>query len=276
VPDANAHCAGLVREGDRDRFLASLFASTDRRPHLLALYAFNIEIARVGQVAREALAGEIRLQWWRDALAGSGHGDVRANPVAAALLDTVARCGLPVGELVALIDAHGADLYDEPMPTLDALEAYARNTAGRLFELAARILDGSSAALPAASCGIAYGLAGILKAFPHHAARGRLFLPSDMLARYGVTRDDILAGRPSAGLSAVLAELRARTRQHLAEAERHRNSVTPSVMPAFLPLALVRPLLAQMDSNPDPFAPVELPRWRRQWLLWRAARRGIF
>jgi phytoene synthase len=276
VPEANAYCAALVQAGDRDRFLASLFAPGERRPHLLALYAFNIEIARVGQVTHEPLAGEIRLQWWRDALAGPGHGEVRANPVAAALLDTIARCGLPVGELVALIDAHGVDFYEEPMPTLEALETYARSTAGRLFDLAALILDGSRGDLAAASSGMAYGLAGILKAFPYDAARGRLFLPLDMVARHGTARDEILAGKPNASLSAVLAELRARARDHLAEAERQWQAVTPGSVPAFLPLALVRPLLARMDANPDPFAPIELPRWRRQWLLWRAARRGIF
>jgi len=276
VQDADAHCAALVREGDKDRFLASLFAPAERRRHLFALYAFNVEIGRVGQVAHEALAGEIRLQWWRDALAGPGHGDVRANPVAAALLDTVAHCGLPVDELIALIDAHGADLYEEPMPTLQALEVYARDTAGRLFDLAALILDGTRVGLAGTSSGIAYGLAENLRAFPYHAARGRIFLPLDMLERHGVTRDFILAGKPSAGLATVLAELRARTREHLAEAERHWHSVAPAAMPALLPLALVRPLLARMDSNPNPFAPIELPRWRRQWLLWRAARRGIF
>jgi 15-cis-phytoene synthase len=276
VQDADAHCAALVREGDKDRFLASLFAPAERRRYLFALYAFNVEIARVGQVAQEALAGEIRLQWWRDALAGPGHGEVRANPVAAALLDTVAHCGLPAAELVALIDAHGADLYEESMPSLEALEAYARDTAGRLFDLAALILDGRRVGLAGTSSGIAYGLAGILRAFPYHAARGRVFLPLDMLERHRVTGDSILAGKPSVGLAAVLAELRARTREHLAEAERHWHSVTPAAMPALLPLALVRPLLARMDGNPDPFAPIELPRWRRQWLLWRAARRGIF
>jgi len=74
----------------------------------------------------------------------------------------------------------------------------------------------------------------------------------------------------------VLAELRARTREHLAEAERHWHSVMPATVPALLPLALTGPLLARMDSNPNPFAAIELPRWRRQWLLWRAARHGVF
>src|SRR5215813_9083141 len=100
-----AHCESLVREQDRDRWLAGLFAPADRRPHLHALYAFDREIAVLPQRVNEALAGEMRLQWWRDALAGEARGDASAHPVAAALLDTVACCALPFESLNALIDA---------------------------------------------------------------------------------------------------------------------------------------------------------------------------
>src|SRR3977135_215507 len=100
MQDAYAYCEALVREADKDRFLASLFAPANRRPHLFALYGFNVEIARVGQVAHEPLAGEIRLQWWRDALSGRAPGEAAANPVAAALLDTIARCGFPAAPLL--------------------------------------------------------------------------------------------------------------------------------------------------------------------------------
>src|SRR5215813_7255803 len=100
------HCEALVRAADKDRYLASLFAPAPARPHLHALYAFASEISRVRDAAREPLPGEIRLQWWRDVLEGEGRGEVSANPVAAALLDTIARCGLPTARLIALIDAH--------------------------------------------------------------------------------------------------------------------------------------------------------------------------
>ena len=89
MQDAYAHCEAVVRAADKDRFLAALFAPAERRRHLFALYAFNGEIARVRELAREALPGEIRLQWWRDVLDGEARGEVSANPVAAALLDTV-------------------------------------------------------------------------------------------------------------------------------------------------------------------------------------------
>jgi len=57
-----------VRRFDHDRFMTTIFAPPASREHLLALYAFNLEIAKVGEVVSEPLIGKMRLQWWRDAL----------------------------------------------------------------------------------------------------------------------------------------------------------------------------------------------------------------
>lgn len=277
MQEAYRHCEALVREADHDRFLADLFAPAERRPHLHALQAFNIEIARVGEIAREALTGEIRLQWWRDALAGRAHGEVRAHPVAAALIDTIARCALPGAPLQMLIDARGRDLYREPVRTLAELETYGRQTASTLFELAGRILDpGARVSDVASAGGAAYTLAALMRALPAHAVHGRIFIPLDLLQRHGVQPDEVTSGTAGAGLKAAIAELAKVARERLAEARRGWGSVSSSARPAFLPLALVAPLLDRIERNPDPFRPIELAPWRRQWILWRAARRGRF
>jgi len=126
MPDGFAHCENLVRAGDKDRWLASLFAPGERRAHLYALYAFNLEVARVRELAREPMAGEIRLQWWREVIAGTRPGEAAAHPVAAVLLETIARYGLPVQTFLDLIEARAFDLYNDPMPTLDAFAGYGR------------------------------------------------------------------------------------------------------------------------------------------------------
>ena len=117
MQDAFAYCAELVRTADRDRFLAPLFAPAEYRGALHALYAFNVEVTRVRDVAREPLPGEIRLQWWSEVLSGGRAGEASANPVASALLTTIERHRLAAPALTALIDAHRFDLYDEPMAT---------------------------------------------------------------------------------------------------------------------------------------------------------------
>jgi phytoene synthase len=269
-----AHCEALVREGDPDRYWASLFAPADKRRHLHALHAFNFEIARVRESVREALMGEIRLQWWRDALQGEVRGDVRANPVAAALDDTIVRFRLPRQPLVDLIDARIFDLYEDPMPGLNDLEGYCGETSSSLIQLAGIILsDGAEAAAADAAghAGVAYAMTGLLRAFPWHARRGQVFLPADILAHHGVVRDDIVAGRGGPGLRSALADLRAVIRRHLEQARTLRSTIPPAAEPAFRPLALVEPYLKAMERRDyDPFhTQVDLPQWRRIWALWR-------
>jgi 15-cis-phytoene synthase len=277
-PHAYAHCEALVRAADKDRYLASLFAPAAARQHLHALYAFASEIARVREAAREPLPGEIRLQWWRDVLTGEGRGEVSANPVAAALLHTIARCALPTARLMALIDAHAFDLYGEAMPSLADLDAYAEHTCGTLFALGAQILGGTNgeqaivgAAVPA---GIAYGVAQVLRTFPRDLARRQLFVPLDLLAKHHVTREEIEARQNTAALRSALAALRDHARAAFGRFHAAAPGIPEPCAPAFLVGALVPTLLARLDAAAaDPFALVDVPQWRRQWTLWRAARR---
>jgi phytoene synthase len=270
MQDAFAYCAELVRAADRDRFIAALFAPAERRGALHALYAFNVEITRVRELAREPLAGEIRLQWWSDVLNGERREEAGANPVAAALLETIARYDLAAANLTDLIEAHRFDLYDEPMAGIADLESYAARTSSVLIALAAQILgvDAAGAAEPA---GIAYGITRLLRSLPLHAARHQLYVPIDLLARHGVTPHDVFAAQSSGDLAAALAQLRDLARRHLAAAHTAIWALPPRALPAFLPIALVRPWLDRLEGC-DPFAPADIAPWRRQWLIWRAAR----
>ena len=277
MQQAFAHCEALVRAADRDRFLATLFAPRERRGALFALYAFNVEIARVREVVRDPVAGEIRLQWWSDVLAGDGRGEIEAHPVASALRASIARYGLPPERLQTTISARRFDLYDEPMATLADLEAYADGASSSLIALAAQILNGDGASdIDALShhAGLAHAIAGLLKAFPFHAARGQLFVPLELLERHGADREDVRIGRATPQLRSALADLRDSARRHLRQAQDMARTVSPDAMPALLPVALAGATLARMERGDyDPFVPVEIAPWRRQWLIWRAARR---
>ena len=132
MAEAAGYCAELVRAADRDRYVATLFAPAEHRGALHALYGFNSEVARVREVAREPLPGEIRLQWWSEVLRGERDGEAQANPVAAALLASIAQYRLPPDKLIDLVDARRFDLYDEPMATLAELETYASKTSAAL------------------------------------------------------------------------------------------------------------------------------------------------
>jgi phytoene synthase len=274
MQDAFAYCAELVRTADRDRFLSSLFAPAEHRAALHALYAFNVEVARVREVAREPLPGEIRLQWWSEVVNGERAEEAAANPVASALLAVIERHRLTVPALTALLDARRFDLYDDPMARPADLEAYGRKTSSALLALAAQILaggDGEVMETTAAPAGIAYAIAGLLRAFPLHAARRQLYVPLELLEHHGVEQQDIFAGRSSKNLSAAFGELQNVARRHLLAAHQQIATLPDAALPAFLPVALVRPSLERL-ARCDPFAPAELSPWRRQWLIWRAAR----
>ena len=268
------HCAALVRAADRDRYLATLFAPAERRNALFALYAFNVEIARVRDLAREPMPGEIRLQWWREVLSGERDGEAAAHPVAAALREKVAQYNLPREPLIELIEAHGFDLYDDPMASFAELASYSRRTAGTIFEFAARILAGNTGLDGlAAEAGQAQTIANTLAKLPAHAARRQLYVPLEVLARYGAGYEDLFAMRATTELRSALAEMRLRARAHLARIGGRLAEIPPSALPAFLPLAPLRAVLLRMERNDyDPFKPPELPPWRHQWELWRAAR----
>jgi 15-cis-phytoene synthase len=269
--DEFAHCAQLVRQADRDRFIASLFAPAEKRGALYALYAFNAEIARVRDAAHQALAGEIRLQWWSDVIAGERSGEARANPVAAALLAVMERHRLPSDRLITMVEAHRFDLYDEQMRDLAQLETYARQTSSALFALAVQILAGAEADAICAPAGVAYAVTGLLRALPLHIARRQFYLPAVLLDEHGASLHDLAAGRSSPSLDMALRELRAFARRNLQKAGEQLAQLPDPAIPALLPLALVGASLDRLERSP-PFQPAEIPLWRRQWLIWRAAR----
>lgn len=273
-----AYCETLLRRDDPDRWLASFFIPQALRPHVQALYAFNLEIARVREIVSEPLLGEIRHQWWRDAIEASEAGDVRANPVAGALLDTIERFSLPKAPLLELIDARLFDLYDDAMASVAALEAYAKATSSSLYRLAALILDQEDAAAGvgvADHAGIAYALTGLLRALPWHSARGQVYVPLEILREHGADRSDFAAGRATPEVLAALADLRGLARRHLDIFSARILGVSGQSRVAFLPMSLCEPYLSQMEKRG--YAPFEilvaLPQWRRQWSLWRASRR---
>jgi 15-cis-phytoene synthase len=275
LDDHFKYCAALVREADRDRFLATLFAPAGKRDALFALYAFNVEISRVRALAREVMPAEIRLQWWRDVVLGERAGEAAANPVAAALLATLSRYSLPAEGLIGLIETRRFDVYDEPMASLVELEAYASKGAAPIFELAAHVLIGRpthGVVGIAAQAGQAQTIAGILALLPQHAARHQLYVPLDILRHHGAKSDDIFAMQPTPGIRAALADLRLRGRRHLTHVG-SGSGILKAAKPAFLSLAPLWQWLVEME-RPDyePFQPPQIPLWRRQWRIWRAAK----
>jgi len=268
-----ALCLQALREHDRDRYLATLLAPSAVRGDLAALYAFNAELARVRDLVRDPLPGEIRLQYWRDLLAGSAHGATAANPVGAGLLRAIERHRLPVDALMGLIDARLFDLYDDPMETRTMLEGYAGETASALLQLASLMLDPDLSARhteTAGHAGVAQAVAGLILLLPTHIARGQVFVPLDLLASVGLDRESFLLGEDRPRLSAAIEAFAGLGREHLQKA-RATGRPASKIMPAYLPATLAAPVIERAARAPLSALETGLrpPQWRRQITLLR-------
>ncbi|MGB6791034.1 MAG: squalene/phytoene synthase family protein [Pseudolabrys sp.] len=271
MKESFAYCADRVRDADRDRYLAALFAPADKRGALFALYAFDVEIVQVRELARELMPGEIRLQWWREVLFGERAGEAAANPVAVALTEIFGRYAFIRDPLVDMVEAHRFDIHNEPMASVEELLCYASRTAGAVFGLAARLLGGEISQVVTTESGSAQTIADVLSRLPRHAARRQLYVPLDILRHYGVDPEDVFAMRATPALRAALAELRLRARRSLEGVV--AVEIPETIQPVFLPLAPLRQWLLDMEKpGYDPFQPPPVAPWRRQWRIWRAAR----
>jgi phytoene/squalene synthetase len=237
---AFAACAATVRRHDPDRYFSALFAPAEKRPLLLTLYAFNHEVARIAEIVREPMMGEIRLQWWRETVDGARAATPRAHDVARALAGIFARTDLPPDLFDAMLDARALDFSNETFADDTARDTYLDATSGNLIRLAARVLGaGADCDSLAGEAGIAYGLAGLLRSQAFHGARGKRFLVN---------------------IETTAAEA-------LRRIVRARALPRPGVaLPAFLPAALV-PLYLKHGER-------DVPLYRKQLALLSASLRG--
>jgi phytoene synthase len=277
--DTADFCTDLVRNHDFVRYASTLFVPVELRRPLLALYAFNVEVSRVREQVSQPLPGEVRLQWWTDMLLGAGHDGAEGNPVASELLRAIQSFRLPVDRLARLVEEHQFDVYNDPMPTLSALEGYANDTASALFALAARIAGSPSAELDhlARHAGLAFGFVQAINAVPRDAARRQLFVPLQLLQKHGSGMEQVFASKQTPQARAGIDELIAAARQHLDTALALLPETPPEMRPTFLPLAVTRTDLTRLSrADNDPFVPHFRSRFSTLWLTWRASRSALF
>ncbi|NDV85110.1 squalene/phytoene synthase family protein [Aurantimonas aggregata] len=272
-----AECLRLVETHDRDRALSLAFAPAEARGDLAALYAFNYEVARVREQVSQPLPGEIRLQWWRDTIEGASPGEAAANPVAAALLETIDRHQLPRDAFDRMLEARIFDLYDDPMPSREAYEAYAGETASALIMLASLVLsrdEAGDAANAAGHAGVAQLVAGTLLLLPIHRARGQVFLPGDLLQAAGCTTEELLRGDREPAARAIAAMV-ALGREHIAAFQSHAAGMPLALRPAFLPAILAARYLDRIEAaGPGALErPVQIAALRKSFDYWRWMRR---
>jgi phytoene synthase len=245
APPPAAPLADVARAGDYDRYLTVLFAPVEGRPALLALIALNLELARVRDAVVEPMIGQIRLQWWRDALAEALAGTPRNHEVLQAI--AASRDRLDAALIEEMIDAREIEL-GEPPATLAEFERYAAGTSGALAEAMAVALDAKEATQAAArDAGTAFGMIGVLRAVRWQVERGRVLLPADVLAQSGASLDALRRLRPEPALSDAARRIADAALAHLARARSVRGHKAALLLAPLAEVYLRRLAAAKYD-----------------------------
>lgn len=223
-------------------YAATLFAPEDKRDALIALYAFDHEIKRIPSLVSEPMLGEIRLQWWREALNGERAEEARMNPLASTVLDVIAKYNLQRSGFTHLIDGEARILDATPIIDERELEKLYGQRHGALFQLGAMILDQN----PSRNLADASG----------HAAMA-----------YGIARD-LVSGRHAV----TRADLVTLGEMHLEKARRSIRDLPDTVRTAFLPMVIVQTVLRDAKRARDD-AHIQMPSYLK--ILWRMLRTKI-
>ena len=232
-----------AKAGEPDRYLAALLAPVTVRDDLVTLAAFSAEIGRIGIDVSDPVLGEIRIQWWRDALDATNKWTLSGNPIADAFADVVARHQLSTDDIHGFLDAHVHALYSVSPPDVEALRQELILKDGTAFAFAVQILgvahDGPSAAM-IENAGIAYALARLGLRLPYALARGRMPLPPQWI--------DGSAAPDPAMLQQAMSCLTAEARPRLRSVLEGWHAGSRQLNTALLPLALVEPYLRVLQK----------------------------
>ncbi|PCI31713.1 MAG: hypothetical protein COB54_09040 [Alphaproteobacteria bacterium] len=268
----NPHCCEVVAKFDHDRYLTVLYAPAEKRAGLYALYAFNYEISRIREGVSEPMLGEIRLQWWREAIDDVYQGTVRSHDILPSLAAAITAHDLPRETFMDIIEGRSQDLYDESPESLSELEDYLSQTAGNLSCLAVQILGGKVGDDLARRLGIAWGYVGLIRSVAYHLSLKKSFIPLDLMAEHDVKGKYLSPDEPEV-LKAILPAFSQKAEEHLTYIRAHKKQITSGVRSAFLLSALSRSYLKTIKrADYNAFGLHEKAgAFSRQWCLLTSA-----
>lgn len=252
-----SYCAQQVRRFDYDRYICTLFAPPQEREGLAAVYAFNVEVARIRESVRQPLLGQIRLQWWQDTMDAIFAGRPPQHEIARALSSAVRQFRLDRSTVDRLLETRGLDMNDQAPTDMEALVAYAEGTSASVGLLSLDVLgvDGEAARSVARDVGIAWALTGVLRAVPFHASQRRVYLPASLNRTAGLDVFQVFEMRSPEPLRVVVAAIAECAQAHLKSARAAHREVPRQALPALLPATLADGYLRVLQrAEFDPFA----------------------
>ncbi|MFN3701391.1 MAG: phytoene/squalene synthase family protein [Alphaproteobacteria bacterium] len=206
-PQTLSYCADIVREYDPDRYFITMMMPHDMREDILALLAFNHEIAKTREVVSETMLGQIRLKWWIEAIAEIYEsGAVLEHEILQALAKAIERRGLRYEYFETLVHAREFDLEDVLPAHLEGLAHYCDFTLTPLLRLIMQVMgDDPETGMDAPQAvALNAALIGLVRAVPFHAAQRRCYMPEDLMAKHAQSKYALFEGKIAAEFPQVV------------------------------------------------------------------------
>lgn len=275
--DPRTYCETKAASSGSSFYYAFRFLPDDQRRAITALYAFCREVDDVVDECSDTGVARLKLQWWRDEIDRLFDG-VPQHPVARALREHVQWRNLPREYFQEILDGMEMDLDRHRYDAWKDLALYCHRVAGVVGLLSAEIFGYTNRQTLkyAGELGTAFQLTNILRDVREDARRGRIYLPREDLARFGVDEQDILSHRHTPQVHALLAHTLERARDHyrkalvLLPAEDRHAQRSGLIMAAIYQATLdevERDGLRVLDRR------IALTPLRKLWIAWRTARR---
>jgi len=187
------YCQNKAAQSGSSFYYSFLFLPQEKRRAITALYAYCREVDDVVDECSDADLARAKLAWWRKEIAGTFAGAAQ-HPVAKALIPVVRQFELPQARFHEIIDGMAMDLQYNRYPDFATLQSYCYRVAGAVGLMAAQIFGYRDPATLryAENLGTAFQLTNIIRDVGEDARRGRVYLPLDELARFGVAASDIV------------------------------------------------------------------------------------
>lgn len=251
------------------------FLAADRRKALTALYAFCHEVDDiVDDLAMDGKTAREKLEDWRENIALM-YANNPLHPVTKALLPHLKTCSMEKRFFDAIVDGMEMDLDRNRYDCFEKLEKYRWHVAGAVGILAAGIfgMTNRKTLQYAQRLALAFQLTNIIRDVGEDAARGRVYLPSDELSRFGVSEADLFRRQPSAAFVNLMQFQSERALGFYDEAfALLPNEDRLSQKPGMVMASIYRELLLEIRRQGFPVLTkrVSLPKTRTLWLAWKA------
>jgi phytoene synthase len=201
-------CRERIASPGSSYYYSTRFLPPERQSALHALFAFHDEVAEIPRVCSDPGVARLKLSWWRDELGRALRGAGSHHPIAQALAQLPDGQRPDVEALLAILDAVEREIGPGISPSFEALDAQALYLHGNIWRCAAALCGVTvpETERSIVELGVLIGLAEALQNLKVDALRGRIRLPADALARYGLSAGDLVGAHTSEPLRRLVAE----------------------------------------------------------------------